>query len=140
MWTFAAVETGSSGGDNLYSLLIVLAVLLLGSGGLLRLRLRRRNPEDADPAEPVSRKVVNAAEPILKARIRELTREHVEDERRLAAERVAHEQTRRDNQTEREQMIRQLTTCAVERSQLEVQMNALQAELNAERRRGGEHE
>lgn len=140
MWTLAAVETGSSGGENVWSLLIAVAVLLLGSGGLLRVRKGRRNPDDADPAEPVSRKVVNGAEPILKARIRELTREHVEDERRLAAERVAHEQTRRDNQTEREQMIRQLTTCAVERSQLEIQVSALQAELNAERRRGGEHE
>lgn len=104
MWVGVA-EASGSGGDNLYTLLITLAVLLLGSGGFLGVRQLRRRPE-VEP-ERVARRVVDRVEPVLQKRIRQLENEAVE------ADRKAHAQ-----QVRIEKLIEALATCRAERSDL----------------------
>lgn len=86
MWLLSDASTAAGGGDNLYTLLISLAVLLLGSGGLMRYRQVRHRPE-VDP-EPVARRVAYRVEDFLQKRVRQLEREQVELERQLNEERA----------------------------------------------------
>lgn len=117
MWLLGDPATADpSGGANLYTLLITIAVLLLGSGGFLQWRAQRRRP-DVDP-EPVARRAASGVEDFLQRRVRQLERERAEDRRQHDRERAELERRLHEEQAKTLALTEVAATMRAERAAL----------------------
>lgn len=116
MWLLGEAASSGDGGANLYTLLIVVAGLLLGSGGFLRWWAARHRPE-VEP-EPVARRAAESVESFLAAHVRRQDRQLAEKDRQIHAMRVEYEGKLDGYREQVLTLTRALSTCQAERTDL----------------------